>query len=496
MVIMVVGGLFFSFPRPEEFLKDAVKLIALTWDTFLLIFLVLFSSAFIAFPMALVQAFYRFRFKGVVELLFVLPLALPSYFSAFCFSSLLSKGGILHKHLPETIYKWIPDIHGLFGAVLVLTSICYPYLYFALKNQLNKFDFSLWQSALLLERSKFKCWIHIALPLILPAASSGMLIIALYGLSDFGAVSIMRYETLTFALYSRLTSALDKEAAAGISLILVFISLAIIFAEGYFHRIRKQYSYLPHERQTKPLLGIKAVVFFTYSVAVIGICLFSPLITLIYWLLSRPSFGQAMFGWQSLVATLFLAGTCGVAIALITYWGIRASQRSGRRLFILAERIQYLGYALPGLVIAFGLIELSLEHASFMYQSFGLLALAYLVHFGPQAVSSLRSSTYLIQPEIEQASHLIQKKQVAGMDKDPPAHGQRPALCRFFPLFYFHPQRIASYHAPCSGWIFLPGYATMVLQRRSDVLRSFHPLYAIIFLRHPAHGPFISFIRS
>ena len=126
-------------------------------------------------------------------ILATLPLVIPSFIGAYLFNSTFGPKGLMQNLLEKPLgIDTLPDIHGLFGATVVLTLLSYPYFFLTIRGSINNIDSSIEESSRSLGNSAFNTFLKITLPQLKPAIIAGSLLVALYTLSDFGAVSLMR----------------------------------------------------------------------------------------------------------------------------------------------------------------------------------------------------------------------------------------------------------------------------------------------------------------
>ena len=226
-------------------------------------------------------------------LLLALPLAVPSYVAAFAVATALGPRGLLQQVLePWTGWERLPPIYGFPGAFLVLVLLNYPYVYLAARARFAVMDGSLSEAARMLGAGPLRRLLRVTLPLVGGAVLGGGLLAALYTLSDFGAVSLLRYETFTWAIYNQLRGSLDRHTAAGLALLLVFATLMVLAAARWFEvrtgpppasgavRSRPPRR-TPLGRWRWPALGL--------CVAVLAPALILPVGVSLYWLLQAPS---------------------------------------------------------------------------------------------------------------------------------------------------------------------------------------------------------------
>lgn len=161
----------------------------------------------------------------------VLPLVIPSYVGAFAMVSALGPRGLVQGWLEPLGVERLPSIYGFHGALLALTLFTYPYVVLSVRAALRGLDPCLEEAARSLGRTPFRVFWEITLPHLRPSIVAGALLVALYTLSDFGAVSMLRFDAFTRAIYTQYTASLDRSGAAILSLLLVGLTLVILIAE-------------------------------------------------------------------------------------------------------------------------------------------------------------------------------------------------------------------------------------------------------------------------
>ena len=191
-------------------------------------------SVLLAVPLAWLTTRTDLPFRRVWAVASVLPLVIPSYVGAFLLVSALGPKGLLQGLLdgPFGVDR-LPDIYGLPGATITLSLLSYPYVLLTVRGAVLNMDPALEESARGLGAGPLSAFFRVTLPQLRPAIGSGSLLVALYTLSDFGAVSLLRYETFTWAIYQQYQSALDRSAAALLSLVLVALAGVILLAEAH-----------------------------------------------------------------------------------------------------------------------------------------------------------------------------------------------------------------------------------------------------------------------
>lgn len=337
----------------------------------------------------------------------VLPLVIPSYVGAFTLVSALSPKGLLQSWLEPLGIERLPSIYGFWGAFLVMTIFTYPYVLLSVRAAFYGLDSSLEEAARGLGRNRWQLFLEITLPHLRPAVAAGGLLVALYTLSDFGAVSMLRFNTFTRAIYLQYTASFDRSVAAIFALQLVILTLLILFLEKRMRGKAKYYrSSSGTIRPPTPIkLGrwrIPALLFCTLIV-MLGVII--PLGVIIFWLTRGVAAGelvefQLMTVYNSVLASGLAALVAVVAALPVTILAIRYPSLISQWL----ERITYIGYGLPGVVIALSLVFFGANYATFLYQTLAMLVFAYIVRFLPQAVGSTRASMLQVSPRLEEAA--------------------------------------------------------------------------------------------
>jgi len=154
-----------------------------------------------------------------------LPLVVPSFVMATTVIEFFGPGGVLNGWLGVFGVDETPVIAGLPGATLVLVLMTYPYVFLSVRAALRRMDPSLEEAARSMGYGAVTTFRMVTLPVLRPAVAAGSLLVALYTLSDFGAVALLRYETFTFAIFNQYQSVINRSVAAGLSLVLVFFAV-------------------------------------------------------------------------------------------------------------------------------------------------------------------------------------------------------------------------------------------------------------------------------
>ncbi len=318
-----------------------------------------------------------------------LPLAIPTYVAAFAWISFL------------------PRLAGPVGAFVVLTACSYPYVLLPVAATLRRLDPAGEEVARSLGLTAFQAFRRATLPQLRPAMAAGGLLVALYALSDFGAVSIMRFDAFTRVIYTSYRASFDRTPAAVLGLLLVAVTCVLVWLEG---RTRGRASYARvgaggARAQSRVRLGRARLPALLMTTAVAGLSLGVPVAALVYWSAvgSRGGVEPGRLVTAAGTSVGFAALGAVVTTLLAIPVGVLAARRSGR-LPQLLERAAWVGHALPGVVVAFSLVFLAVRYAFPLYQRTPVLVLAYVVLFLPLAVGAVRASAAQSPPALEEVA--------------------------------------------------------------------------------------------
>jgi iron(III) transport system permease protein len=340
-----------------------------------------------------------------------LPLVIPSYVGAFALLAAFGPRGMLQQALegPFGVTR-LPDIAGFPGAFISLTLFTYPYVFLLVASALRGQDPALEEAARSLGHSKWATFRTVTLPMLRPSIAAGSLLVALYTLHDFGAVSLMRYNVFTQAIYLQYKGAFDRTPAAILSLILIAVALVVLVLERRARgKARYHRSGAGSARPLRPVpLGSWKVPAIVLCTGLAVIAFLGPISVIVFWLVRGVSHGgEAVIPWGAAAGSV-LAASGGAALALVA--GLPIALLSARHRGGLAggaEAISYSGYALPGIVVALAFVFFAANFTPALYQSIPLVVIAYVVLFLPQMTEPLRGSLLQIGPRLEEAGRAL-----------------------------------------------------------------------------------------
>ena len=363
------------------------------------------SAIALAVPLAWLTVRSDLPARRLWTTLCTLPLVVPSYVGAYLFVAALGPNGLAQDALGV---ESLPSIYGFTGAWLVLTLFTYPLVLIPLRGALRRVDPQLEDAARAMGRSPMSTFRSIVLPQLRPALAGGGLLVALYVVSDFGAVSILRFDTFTREIYISYQSSFDRTAAAALGAVLVLLMLGLAAISSRVRRGRTVHRVAPGlSRSARPHeLGRWRYPALAFCALVTLVALVLPVAVLVYWATKGITGGGvgletvlALSG-NSLMTGLFAAG---IAAACALVVGTLAGRYPG---FVTRaiERLGHAGYVLPGIVVALALVFFGTRVLPPLYQTLAMLVFALTVHYLPLAIAPISAALSQVSPRVEEAA--------------------------------------------------------------------------------------------
>ena len=334
--------------------------------------------------------------RQVFAILAGLPLAVPTYVAGFAWVST------------------VDTFQGFWPAALVLTLCSYPYVYLPVAAALAGADPAHEEVASSLGRPPWRAFVTVTLRQIRPAVAAGSLLAALYVLSDFGAVSIIRADVLTRAIFTAMNLGFDRTGALVLATVLVGLTAALLLGEALTRRRGARYSRLGGGARRPPArfaLGPFRWPAFGALAAVAALALGVPAASLLRWSLAGVSRPGSLADVAATAANSLWAAALGAALTLAFALpiGLLAARAPGP-VSTLLDRLAYLAHALPGLVIGLSLVFFGIHVAYPLYQTVWLLALAYATLFLPLAAGAVGAAAAQAPPVLEEAARSLGRR--------------------------------------------------------------------------------------
>jgi iron(III) transport system permease protein len=249
----------------------------------------------------------------------------------------------------------------------------------------------------------------VTIPLLGPAIAAGTLLAVLYALSDFGAVSLLQFDSFSRAIYLQYRATFDRSLAAILALGLVGLTLAVTWGESRMRRRARDFAGRPARRQGATVaLGRWRWPSVAMLAFVVALGLGVPVVTIAYWLVRALGQGASFQVGIDAIAGSLVTGVSAAALAAALALPVAlllARYRS--RLGPLVERATYGAFALPGIVVALALVFLATSAMPALYQTLALLIVAYAVRFLVQAIGPIRATLVRMGPRVEEAGRTL-----------------------------------------------------------------------------------------
>ena len=370
----------------------------------------------ISVPVAWLTVRTDLPFRKVWSVLAILPLAVPTYVGGFILVAALGPKGMLQQLLAGPLgIQRLPEIYGFPGAFLALTLFSYPYLLLSVRSGLRGLDPALEEASRSCGKSGWSTFWRVTLPQLRPSIASGSLLVALYALSDFGAVSLLQFDSFTRVIYLQYQASFDRTMAALLALLLVAFTGAVVLMEVRMRGRARYYRSSAGTARPAPIarLGAWRWPALAFCSLVVFFALVMPLLVLGYWLTRGLAAGIDLGPIGAALASSAYASALAAAAAVAAALPITIlSVRYPGKVNSLLEQATYAGFALPGIVIALALVFFGANYVPFLYQTLALLVLAYVVRFLPQAVGAARSSLLQVSPSLEEAARSLGRSQL------------------------------------------------------------------------------------
>ena len=404
------------------------QLLELIANTLLLLLGVGMGTLLVGGGLAWLVVFHRFPGRSVLEWALILPLAVPAYVIGFTFLGLFDYAGPIQGALRGALGAGarLPELRSYGGVVAMMTLVFYPYVYLLARIAFREQGTAAVEIARTLGRSRPAAFLAVTVPMARPALAAGVALAMMEALADFGTVATFGYRTLTEAIYRVWYGMFDRIAATQLASVLLLFALALLLLE---HRSRGRARFIQRGRASRalepePLRGLWAAAATAVCVGVLGPAFVLPVGQLAWWALAAVRGGRVAPDFLALLehTALLAAAAAGLACALAVLLAY-AGRLRGTLAVRLAARLASMGYALPGAVIAVGvLLPLAwadhvlvppLERA--LDRPLGLLLtgsaagliLAYVVRFLAVGLQSVEASLGRIPPSLDDAARTL-----------------------------------------------------------------------------------------
>jgi iron(III) transport system permease protein len=366
------------------------------------------AAALIGVPFAWLTARTDLPLRRLWLVAGLLTLVIPSYIGAMMYIAAFGPRGLLQSVLEPLGVERLPSIYGFWGAFLAITLFTYPYVVLPVRAALLNMDPALEESARSLGLSRWQVFYRVTLPQLRPAMAAGMLLTALYTLSDFGAVALMKYDAFTRVIYMQYTSSFDRSRAAILSLVLVVVTLGLIVLERRAASRRHNYRIgVGCQRRMLPIsLGKWRIPALLFCGTLVLVGVLTPVGVLVFWFL-RGAGDKSVELLQPTLNTVGAGGITALVVAVLALPPALLSARTSTRFNRWLVQFAYLGNVLPGLVVALALVFFAANYLPALYQTLPLLILGYSTRFLPLCIGATSSALTQINPRFEETGRSL-----------------------------------------------------------------------------------------
>jgi len=372
----------------------------------------------------------RFPGKRLFEWAMLLPLAVPTYVIAYAYTDFLQYAGPVQEALREAFGwsrgdYWFPDIRSLPGAATLITLVLYPYVYMLARAAFLEQSVCMLDVGRTLGRGPWQMFTQVAVPLARPALVGGVSLALMETLNEFGAVQYFGVDTFTTGIYRTWFGLGEQVAAAQLAACLLAFVILFVLLERWsrgkrrFHHTSHRYQQLPEYR----LSGARAWAATLACALPVTVGFLLPCLLLGYMALKAGDsvLGSAFFeyaGNSLLLAAV--AALIAVGLAVVLSYGARLEQGPLTR---TATRVASLGYAIPGSVVAVGIlipfawvdVQLNQLYKAATGEVIGLilsgtafiLIYAYVVRFLAVSFNAVEASLGKVTPSMDAAARTL-----------------------------------------------------------------------------------------
>ena len=394
------------------------------YNTFILMLGVGFTTFFIGVSLAWLICKYDFFMRNVIEWALLLPLALPSYIVAYCYTDFFEYSGFLQTSIRELFNfnspndYFFPEIRSLGGAIFVISFVLYPYIYLITKVAFKSTPSSLFELAELNGKNQFY---YVALPLAKPAIIAGLSLVLMETVSDFGTVDFFAVETITLGIFN-LWLGMNNLAGASQLALIGFFFIMILLAFELSARKKQKFN----DTKIRGYNGLNQKISIHHNIFIFFICIIPIIFGFIIPVLILFENSISYFDIQNLhnlilitKNSFFISFVATLIIILTTILLTIGLKFQGFKGLSFLSTIAGIGYAFPGVILALGslffvssletsinalLLFLDINQNLVLIGSFYILIFTYVCRFNAVAFGAINSGINRLPPNMVEAS--------------------------------------------------------------------------------------------
>lgn len=387
------------------------RLPGLLWNTLSLAVLVAIGCFILGVSSAWLIARREFVGRRLAIWLMVLPLSIPTYVFAHIYTILLEDDGWLGQlwHGIFGANVAVPDLYNVGGVTFILSLAGFSYVFLLVRTALEHSNPVLEEAARIQGATPMEVFWRINLPLLRPAIAASLALVVLHTLSDFGAVSMLRYQTFTLSIYLQMNGRFDYQGAAGLSLVLVFLSLTFLVLERFSRRRQRYYaSAQQRSLQLRSASTTEQWLIWAWLGLITLFAFALPMAWMLGW--SWQAWQQSLLNvdFWGYVGNSLIVAAATASLAMVCAFPVAFFHTRKRSMLSTSYlHLSSIGFVLPGPVIALGVLTFILAVFAPLYGGLVALLMALVIRFLPLAVQSQEASLQQLTPSIEQAGRSL-----------------------------------------------------------------------------------------
>ena len=424
--LLVISGSWLVFSPDVWQHMGATILPQITFNTLILISGVAVGTTIIGVSLAWLTTLCEFPGRRYLDWALMLPFAVPTYVLAFVFLAIFDFSGPVQgviRSVFDLPGAWSIEVRNALGVVLVMTLVLYPYVYMLARVSFLGQGQSTYEAGRSLGLGPWAAFFRVSLPMARPGIIAGLSLALMEALADFGAVSIFNFDTFTTAIYKAWFGFFDHHTAAQLASILLTLVLIGLVLERHF-RARASYAETGRGgiQRRFQLQGKKAFAASLYAWSIFVLAFAAPVFRLLIWAWEERA--DIDMRYVDLFNHTFVLGiSAGILTVVGAFVLAYANRYHGDRFTRLSVQVGTLGYALPGSVLAVGvmlsltwfdnrladMLEQMLGYDPGLFLSGSVIALlmAYFARFLAVAYGPVNSSLERIKPSLRDAARSL-----------------------------------------------------------------------------------------
>ncbi|RZO23117.1 MAG: iron ABC transporter permease [SAR92 clade bacterium] len=427
-ILVIFASLLLPFSTAWQHLFETVLTDYVT-NSLILMIGVGFGTLLLGVSAAWLTGMCDFPGRKILSWAFLLPMAMPAYIIAYTYTGILDFSGPIQNSL-RGIFDWqygdyyFPQVRSLSGAICMLSLVLYPYVYMLVRVAFIEQSTAVLEASRNLGKRPWETLFQVAIPMARPAIVAGVSLALMETLADYGTVAYFGVNAFTTGIFRTWYGLGDLTTAAQLCAFLMLFVFALILAERWSRqRLRFHHDSAQKKMARMQLKGWRAILALSIGILIVSLGFIIPAGQLALWAATRiqenlnANFLSLLFNSFALAS---LASLCCLIIAIFLAYTKRVFNS---RIELGAVGVASLGYAVPGTVIAVGvLIPVAwldnqidfLSKAWFNYPTglllsgtIGILVFAYVIRFLSVALNTVDSGLTAIKPSIDESARSL-----------------------------------------------------------------------------------------